>query len=251
MHREFVELTKEIYVDVARRDYGLRGRPTNVSRVALLTGLDRKEVSRVRDRIEQAAGETAAQPRQQDRIARLLSGWHQDADYRTPDGAPRVLPLAGPAPSYADLVDRYAGDVPGITILRELERTGAVRMHEGDRVEVLRRNYRLDTAEPEALERAGSVLADIGRTVAHNLHHEPSEPSRFEARASNVRVPRAALDDYRELVYAECQTFLERIDAWLTAHEAPDDDATTERVGLGIYWIQSETPGRQGGGAAS
>ena len=37
-----------VYVDVAGRDYGLQGRPTNASRVAMITGLSRREVSRVR-----------------------------------------------------------------------------------------------------------------------------------------------------------------------------------------------------------
>jgi len=239
MHREFVELAKEVYVDVARQDYGLRGRPTNTSRVALLTGLDRKEVSRIRKRLEADGDDLLPLSRQQDRIARLLSGWHQDPDYQQPDGKPVALPLEGPAPSYADLVTRYAGDVAGITILRELERTGAVRIHDGRTVEVLRRNYRLDTADPAALERAGSVLADIGHTVAHNLHRDEATDSRFEARATNLNVPRSALTAYREMVYRECQAFLERLDAWLTDHDSTDDD-TPHRVGLGIYWIQSD-----------
>lgn len=243
MHKDFIELSKEIYVDVARRDYGLRGRPTNVSRTALLTGLDRKEVGRIRSRLEQAEREPHEPDgeRKQDRIARLLSGWYQDRAYLRQDGTPMMLPLEGPAPSYESLVKLYAGDVPGITILRELERTGAVKVHNDSAVEVLRRNYRLDAVDPEALARAGSVLADIGHTVAHNLYRDEPAQSRFEARASNLRIPRKAMPGYRELVYHECQAFLEKIDAWLTAHEALDGDAEpVQRVGLGVYWIQSD-----------
>lgn len=242
MHRDFVELSKDIYVNVARREYGIRGRPTNVSRMALLTGLDRKEIARIKSRLDAEDGLPSgdAPGHKQDRIARVLSGWHQDPEYLSRDGTPMLLPLAGPRPSYETLVKRYAGDVPGITILRELERTGAVRLHNDSTVEVLRRNYRLDTADPEALTRAGSVLADLGMTVTHNLYRDKDEPSRFEARATNVRIPRDALPAYRELVYRECQIFLERIDAWLTEHEAPDGDAPVERIGLGVYWVQSD-----------
>ena len=50
-YREFVEVTKTAYVDVASSDFGLRGRPTNISRVAVMTGLTRKEVKRLRDKI--------------------------------------------------------------------------------------------------------------------------------------------------------------------------------------------------------
>jgi hypothetical protein len=36
---EFGEISKEAYVKAARDDYGIQGRPTNNSRVAMMTGL--------------------------------------------------------------------------------------------------------------------------------------------------------------------------------------------------------------------
>jgi hypothetical protein len=249
MHKEFVELSKEIYVDVARREYGIRGRPTNVSRVVLLTGLGRKEVTRLRDQLEQESpvDEQSASHGKQNRIARVLSGWHQDPDYLDSTGKPRILPLEGPAPSYEALVRRYGGDVPGVTILRELKRTGAIRVGEGDTAEALRRNYRLDTAEPEALDRAGSVLADLGQTVTHNLYRDDDEASRFEARATNTNIAAAAMPAYREFIYRESQAFLESVDEWLSCHELSNADSKktpVQRVGLGMYWIQSD-PGSE------
>ena len=50
--REFSEVMKTAFVDVATRDFGLRGRPTNISRVAVMTGLTRKEVRRLREKLE-------------------------------------------------------------------------------------------------------------------------------------------------------------------------------------------------------
>jgi hypothetical protein len=41
-YREFSEISKSAFVDVATTDYGLRGRPTNISRVAVMTGLTSK-----------------------------------------------------------------------------------------------------------------------------------------------------------------------------------------------------------------
>ena len=51
-YREFEEISKTAFVDVSTRDYGLRGRPTNISRVAVMTGLTRKEVRRIREKSE-------------------------------------------------------------------------------------------------------------------------------------------------------------------------------------------------------
>ena len=50
--REFAEVSKAAFVDVASSEYGLRGRPTNISRVAVMSGLTRKEVRRIRNKIE-------------------------------------------------------------------------------------------------------------------------------------------------------------------------------------------------------
>lgn len=242
MHREFVELSKQVYVEIARDDYGIRGRPTNVARMALLTGMDRKEVTRVKTRLGRRADEVSSSDSQQgqDRITRVLSGWHQDREF-IGDGKPLALPLDGPTRSFAALVKRYGGDVPATTILRELKRTGTVRVAEGA-VHVLRRNYRLDTVDAAALARAGSVLRDIGQTVTHNLYRPPREESRFEARATNVQIPPSALPAYRKFIYAEGQAFLEKVDAWLTDTERREQQgggSGAQRIGLGLYWIQS------------
>jgi hypothetical protein len=244
MHREFVELSKQVYVEVARQDYGIRGRPTNVARMVLLTGLDRKEVTRLKNQLEQRASAPERPNAQvgQDRIARVLSGWHQDRAFLGADGKPLVLPLEGAAPSFAALVKRFGGDVPATTILGELKRTGAAHVGD-DGVRVLRRNYRLDTVDAAALERAGSVLRDIGQTVMHNLYRGPRQESRLEARASNVNIPPSAVPAYRQFIYAEGQAFLEKVDAWLTDAEVREGEAAgaaAQRIGLGLYWIQSD-----------
>ena len=52
-YKEFALLCKSIFVEAAAADYGIRGRPTNVSRIAVLTGIDRKEVKRIRDLLQE------------------------------------------------------------------------------------------------------------------------------------------------------------------------------------------------------
>ena len=252
MHREFVELSKELYVEVARDEYGIRGRPTNVARMALLTGMDRKEVTRVKGRLEERGGEAAPRDPQQgqDRIARVLSGWHQDREFVDGDGKPLVLPLEGAAPSFAALVRRYGGDVPATTILGELKRTGTAEVADGA-MRVLRRNYRLDTVDATALARAGSVLRDVGHTVTHNLYRGPRQDSRFEARATNVQIPPWALPAYRKFIYAEGQAFLEKVDAWLTDAEIDENEAAgngAQRVGVGLAFLRKRPQHRDGAG---
>src|ERR1700743_2547853 len=48
--KEFAELAKSVYVEVATERFGKRGRPTNVSRLVVFTGLTRRDVRKMRVR---------------------------------------------------------------------------------------------------------------------------------------------------------------------------------------------------------
>ena len=95
VHRDLNSLIREVYVEIARTEFGLRGRPTSISRTALLTGLARKEVRRIANLLE---SDDASEPSSQDRITRVLSGWFQDPDYIDAQGQPLAIAADGPAP---------------------------------------------------------------------------------------------------------------------------------------------------------
>jgi hypothetical protein len=238
MQRDFAELCKELYVDVATADYGLQGRPTNVSRTALLTGLDRKDIKRIREELVGRAEDVPHRGRQ-DRLARVLSGWHQDPDFMTGDG-PRDLPLLADngQQSFSSLVRRYGGDVPASALLKELKRAGAVVEADG-RLRAVRRYYMPPPADADALRRAGSVLEDLGNTVVHNLNPPRKAAPRFEGRATNPLIAASAVSEFHAFLEQRGQQFLEEVDTWLTAHEAPAGEArAVTRLGVGVYWIQ-------------
>jgi hypothetical protein len=232
--KELVEVCKATYVEVATEDFGIRGRPTNVSRVAILTGFSRREVRRLRGLVEQ--DEPAVFDRMNN-ATRVLSAWFTDADFVDKSGQPRLLAVSGENPSFESLCSRYSGDVPVTTMLKELRHVGAVAEEKDGRVVAKTRYYMPELTDPGQVLRSGSVLEDVGRTVAHNLHRGSDEASRFEGRATNTEVPAEAVQEFREFVEKEGQAFLEKVDAWLTDHE--DSEAgECVRLGLGTYWIE-------------
>ena len=77
--REMSELTKRAYVEAAAQDYAEKRRPVNTSRLAIMTGLTRKEVKRIRDLL--AAGNCLDEVRSGAADAVLL-GWHSDPEFR-------------------------------------------------------------------------------------------------------------------------------------------------------------------------
>ena len=234
--KELVEVCKATYVEVASEDFGIRGRPTNTSRVAILTGFSRREVKRLRDLL--AEEEPTAFTRM-NHATRVLSGWYSDDDFLDDSGSPRPLLESGSNPSFDTLCSRYSGDVPATTMLKELRHVGAVEANDEGRLIAKTRYYMPQLTDPEQGLRSGSVLEDVGSTVAYNLHREDAAPTRFERRASNTRIPKAAVGEFREFIEKEGQAFLERVDAWLSEHEDPDAKNAV-RLGLGAYWIEDK-----------
>jgi hypothetical protein len=238
--KEFAEVAKTAYVEVATSQFGKRGRPTNVSRTSVLTGLARREVRSQRERINDGAEQLTGYVT---KASLVLSAWHLDPEFLDAAGKPALLPLDGEGASFTSLLRRCgAGDVRPSTLLKELRSAGAVRVTDKGLLEPLQRIYVPHKMEEELIRLWGTVLADIASTYVHNLTRDGRTPPRFERAAVNDRVLVSALPEFREFLNKEGQAFLERIDAWLLAHEAHGSASgrarATIRLGAGVYHLQ-------------
>ena len=237
--KEFAELSKTAFVEVATAEFGIRGRPTNVSRVAILTGINRHEIARQRALLDN--GDAGAAPTYAGSATRVLAGWHQDPDYLGRGGAPLEIAASGPAPSFADLCARYGGDIPDSALLKELKAVGAVAV-KGGALRAAMRNYIPVKFDGEKVLVGASLLHDHANTVVHDLLRTDGAPARVARRAHNARIDARAVTEFQTFMEREGQAFLERIDDWLTRHEAPPDaqDRTLVRVGAGVFQIQDD-----------
>ncbi len=240
--KEFADLAKTAYVEVATARFGKRGRPTNVSRTAVLTGLTRREVRKQRERLERT---DQAWTGYVTKGSLVLSTWHQDPDFLDTNGLPLVLPFDGEGATFAELLHRCgAGDVRASTLLKELRDAGALRERPDGRLEALMRNYIPQSMDADLVRLWGTVISDVAMTYLHNLTRRAKAPVRFERAAMNARVRAEALPEFRNFLETEGQAFLERVDAWLTAHQARADQSTDDagaiRLGAGVYHIQDE-----------
>lgn len=237
--REFAELSKTTYVEVATGKFGKRGRPTNVSRTAILTGLVRRDVRKQRQILDAARPAPAGYV---SKASLVLSAWHLDPDFRDKDGQPALLRMNGAGRSFAALIERSGGaDVRPSTLLKELVNAGAVRVRADGRLQALQRNYIPQTMDEHLIRLWGTVIADVATTYVHNLTRSGKEARRFERSAVNDQMPRTAIAGFAELLEREGQAFLERIDQWLTARESKTRDkrkGATVRLGVGLYHIE-------------
>ena len=236
--RDFAAISKSVFVEVASREYGLGGRPTNVSRVAILTGIGRKDVKKLREarspharsRDDKATGATA-----------VLSGWHQDPDFLDDAGKPCALTMEQGPHSFHRLCERYAGDIPAVALLKELKRVGAMTEANGQLI-VASRSYMPSHADPQWLISAARTLQDLGNNINHNLEAGEKNPSQFLGRAMNSHVKASDVAAFREFLEAHGQAFLEKIDDWLTEHSAePDSGVSQVRLGIGLFAIKGDS----------
>lgn len=244
-HKDLSLLCKQLYVKIASEDFGIRGRQTNLSRIAMMTGIDRKEVSRIKDNLQQDATARLSE-QHQDKINRVLSGWYQDQDFIDEQGQPKLMSMDEGEINFTVLARRYAGDLPTNALLKELKRVGIVEeIH--SKLRVLGRYFVVEATDPAALLRAGNVIQDIATALEHNLYKanpEKGKPKRFERRASNPHMPVEAAAIFHQFIESEGQAFLEKVDAWLTTHE---QNANTQhstqprlRLGVGAYLIENQ-----------
>ena len=241
--RDFSELVKEKFVTLATETYGIRGRPTNISRVAILSGLDRREVTRLRRK----ASEPRTAPQGfMSKPSQLLDAWHHDPRYLDSSGKPRDLEAEGVEGSFAELVRRYAPRIPVVAMIKELRAAGSIADAGGNRLRALKRSYIPRELNENLVRLWGSVLQDHGTTFEHNISRGETDPPRFERRAISLRVDAKALPQFREMLEREGQAFLERVDDWITAHEvgsSADGEGTGIRLGVGVYHIQDRVVG--------
>jgi hypothetical protein len=168
---EFHALIKAVYVRVAQDSAPLGARP-NASRIAVLTGLTRADVTSL---LNADASAPNLFEWDRSRAERVLTGWWNDPHFREPHGTPLALPLRGGSRSFAALVKKYAGEPRTVTILEELMRVKAVHRRPDGKLEPLSRTVATVRWDPAGIENVGERMRDHLDTLIFNLQH-PSRP---------------------------------------------------------------------------
>lgn len=247
-YKELAGLFKALYVDICAKEYGIQGRKTNISRIALMTGLDRKEIKKVLTELEEEGRVDDVAP---DRIAKILSEWHNNSGYLDGEGHPLIIATKGPSPSFEQLAKKFGGDMPTVTILKELKRSKTVIEQANGLLEVKKPyfipNYLSSTeqepelVDPAAIEHGSSMLVDHINTIFHNLYREEkSLRKRIELRATEPMIPKDKVPEFYKLIDEKAMALLYEVDDWLEKNKAGDNDEDTERLGLGVYFIEGE-----------
>ncbi len=235
-HAEFAELSRQAYVDVAYDHFAIPSKKMTYARVAVLTGLSRKEVVRL-SKLRGAEGVSIQST--PNRAMRVINGWMSDSEFLDEDGKPALLPLQGDVGSFRALVARYSGDITLGAVIDELERIGVASRVDKDFVQLDSQGYIPEKDELEKVNVLATCTADLLGSAVHNIEHGDTDP-RFQRQIVYRNVPAKAVEEFKQISEQRANVFLQELNKLLASIKQSDpENKGSRRVGLGIYYFEN------------
>ncbi len=236
-----VDLLRELYVNVAENDFALTTKSQTDSRVSLLTGIHRKEVSRLRG----AGAPVNVVPASISRTSRIRARWLAAPAFGDGAGRPRPLPRigSGDEASFEQLVESVTRDVRPRVVLDEWIDRGLVVQDDDDRITLVEQAFVPKGGSDQQLYYFGRNLHDHIAAAVANVE---AETPRFLERAVH----------YDGLTREVAETLERRsreiaMDALTTANReahaaAGEDNAGPWRWNFGVYVYAEKVGGTDG-----
>jgi len=209
------------------------------SRVAILTGLPRSEITKIlrirRSSVRSNPSHHAGR--------RVLSGWHEDSKYLGVDGTPAVLPIFGRKASFEKLVGQYGAGIPVRAMLDELTQSNAIDHLENQKVRVKTRVPILTGLSSRTISAMGDRGSDLLRTLGHNLRTttQPLFESTAVADLGDTRmsaIVRREIAEQGENFINAANSLFSR--AKIKATSRHGNSGNPCRVGITMYYFQDE-----------
>lgn len=237
---DFSAIARKVFVDVAAEEFSLPGRKQSVSRVSLLTGINRKDVKKLLEQ-DSAPGASGTSV-ENNRAARVISAWLRDPDYHDEHGQPGALNWGRNADhGFEALVRQHSGDIPARAVLDELLRVGAVAMPQADTVQLLAHGYVPGNSDDELQRLSAESAGDLMETIKHNLDPEKSV-SRLQLSVAYDDLPEQSVELFRHLSTEKGRELLIQLDQFLSTQDRSTNPSVKGdgryRAGLGIYYFE-------------
>ncbi|MBW7930276.1 MAG: hypothetical protein H3C57_03100 [Gammaproteobacteria bacterium] len=237
-YTEFADLAKRAFVEAASADYGVRNRPTNIARVAVMTGLSRKEVSRIRT---ESAIRDRASPLPRSIPAEVLSYWHTNSNFVSANGKPAPLSFQGEV-SFTSLVRSITNDIPARTIERELARVGALKIVSDRKLIPTTREFVPHGVNDKLIEGLYFGLGKLADTVCFNTGAEILGAPYLQRVVDITGIAASDVEEVRNNMTAMAVSFMHQLDDYLTSVQCGKQAAveTEYNLGIGLYYFQTE-----------
>jgi len=239
----FSRLAKEVYIDVGTTHFALPFKKQTDSRIALVTGITRKEIGQIRR--GQATPLTEAVHQTYGVATRVIGRWVAEKRYLEADGAPRELAYdeSPGAPSFVGLVDEVGGDIPPRAVLDELIRVGAVALSPRGSVRLLERAYIPAQGIEEKLAILGADAAELIGAITHNIE-QPSEQAFLQRKVYYDNIGALALPELRQQVRNAGSAFVQEVNQILASYDRDRNPKAPggirKRAVVGVFYFEDD-----------
>jgi hypothetical protein len=223
------EMLKTAFVDIARTAHSNAAPHRMVSRISTVTGLNRREVSRV------LQADRGRAPIRRSPATQVFTRWISESALKNAKGKPVPLPRQGPAPSFEELARSVSQDVHPRSLLEELCRLGLARV-DGETVHVVRESFVPKEDIDRMLGFLGSNVGDHLRAAVANVISDP--PAHLEQAVFADELSQESLDKVRGVMRLQWQALLQATVPLLHQLIAADSAAKRsqdQRVRVGMY----------------
>lgn len=231
-------------IEVAAQNAVLADR-LNHSQISAITGLTRREVKALSGVAILNAAYVVGRTKKQ-RIDRVLTGWITDPEFLNRDGEPLTLTLKPADATFRALVREYAGDVTPMSVLRELERVGAVHRTKDDRVRLRKSHIRAKGFSPDVVADIAQHLRDLGTTLVGNVG-SADKPAYAAFQSVQALTPdEAAL--FQATFSERMASLLNSVSIWMRSQARIKKKAALDAghgamdVGIGVYLVRKTRP---------
>jgi hypothetical protein len=235
---DLIRAGKKAYVRAAIACVTPPGVRINASRLSVITGLTRKEVTAIVNELKGTPTTHFGAVKEQ-RALRVLRGWKRDPRFCDNKGEPARLPLRGDRRSFSALVREYGGDVTPNSVLKELERMKVVTFSRSRGLRL--RSTRVRAKSTEHMADLARLFPDFANTVGP--HGDANgRPLFFGFRESVVESSDQAAR-FQRTFSNRAAVMLQGVEQWIGSQNKTRriKSALREeecRVGIGVYLVQ-------------
>jgi Family of unknown function (DUF6502) len=244
----FASVAKSVFVQVATDDHKRRGRLPNFSEVSAMTGISRREVSKIRKPKEQ---ERWTPSMETSPVNTILHEWHFDPDFSDGAGNAHAIPLEGEK-SFSALVSRHVRDIPPGAMRATLQKAGLITQDDDGQLVVSQPFFYSRRFDEDFIRGLAFSMSNLGSTLAHNasVHQRldlSNEDKRRLGRLERVTWSEHLTDEgiakFRVWVDEAAPRFLEESNHHVAENEIPKsawDSHRPRAVGVGVYYFEED-----------
>lgn len=237
-----LELLKKALVEEAAGTFGLADKGTSDTRIALLTGVHRKDVKRLRDASATPEGSAPSAPL----AASVVARWISEPRYLNADRSPRVLArtarrVCAGEPDFTTLVSEVSTDLGARAVLDELVRLGVVELRDDGMAALKATAFVPHDGHSESFHFLASNVSDHLSTAVHNLRPNRGTAPMLEQSAFSADLSSEQANELQQLARKLWGTALQQFLQTATVAEARSQGVSgpKKRIRFGVYFHEA------------